>query len=84
MNYKIWSIDRARSNVKPDTYSNDIVDIVLAQLLLNTKQEIIIYEKMRYTIYNQVTLRLKYSNQLLFIIRGKDNISKNQVIKAIS
>lgn len=39
---------------------------------------------MRYIIYNQVISRLKQSDQLLLIIRGKDGVSKSQVIKVIN
>ena len=39
---------------------------------------------MHHTIYNQVIPRLERSNQLLFIIKSKGGIGKNQVIKAIS
>lgn len=39
---------------------------------------------MRHTIYSQVTLTPKQSDQLLHIVRGKSGISKNQVIQAIN
>lgn len=39
---------------------------------------------MRHTIWNQATSKPEYSNQLLLVIRSKDNIGKSQVIKAIS
>lgn len=37
-----------------------------------------------HTMYNQAISRFKYINQLLFIIKNKNNISKNQVIKIIN
>lgn len=52
MNYKTWSINKARSIVGPDLSSNNVVDIILAHLLLNTKQEIIVCKIMYHTIYN--------------------------------
>ncbi len=39
---------------------------------------------MRHTIYNQVTPRPERSDLLLLVIRGKGNVGKSQVIKAIS
>ena len=84
INHKTWSIDRAKSIVRLDLSSNNVVDIISAHLLLNTKQEIIVCKKMRHTICNQVTLRPKCLDQLLLIIRGKSSIDKSQVIKAIS
>ncbi len=84
MDHETWSIDRARSIVGPDPSSNDVVDIVLVYLPLNTKQKIIVREIMRHIIYNQVTSRPERSDQLLLVIRGESGVSKSQVIKAIS
>lgn len=39
---------------------------------------------MHYTLYNQIIYRPECSNQLLLGIKGKGNIGKSQVIKAIS
>ncbi len=55
MDHETWSIDRARSIIGPDSSSNDIIAIVLANLPLNIKQEMIVCKIMRYTICNQVT-----------------------------
>ena len=83
MDHKTWHINRARSIIGPDPSSNNVVDMVLAYLPLNTKQKIIVCKIMRHIMCNTVTPRPKRSNQLLFIIRGKDGIGKSQVIKAI-
>ena len=82
--YNTWSIDRARSIVRPDPSSNNVIDIVLVHLLLNTKQKIIIHKIMRHTMYNQVTSKPKRLDQLLLVIKGKGGVDKSQVIKAIS
>lgn len=84
MDHKIWFIDKIRSLIRTDFTSNNVVNIVLAYLLLNTKQENIVCKVMRHTMYNQATPRLEQSNQLLFVIRGKSSISKSQIIKAIN
>ncbi len=84
MDHKTWSIDRDRSIVRPDPFSNDVVDIVLAHLPLNIKQEIIVREIMRHTMCNQVTPRLERSDQLLLVIRSEGGVGKSQLIKAIS
>ena len=84
MDHKTWSINRVRRIVGPDPFSNNIVDIVLVHLSLNTKQKIIIHKIMYHTMCNQITPRLKRSDQFLFIIRSKGSIDKSQVIKAIS
>ncbi len=84
IDHETWSIDRARSIVGLDSSSNNVVDIVSAHLLLNTKQEIIVREIMRHTLFNQVTPRPKRSDQLLLVIRGEGSVGKSQVIKAIS
>lgn len=84
IDHKIWFIDRARSIVGSDFFSNNVVNIVLAYLLLNTKQEIIVCEIMHHNIYNPMAASPKYSDQLLFVIRGKDGIGKSQVIKEIN
>lgn len=84
MDNKTWSIDRVGSIVRPDSSSNNVVDIVLAHLLLDIKQKIIILEIMHHTICNQVIPIPERSDQLLLIIKSKGNISKSQVIKAIS
>ncbi len=60
-----------------------MADIILTFLLLNTKQEIIVCKIMRYTMYNQVILKLERSDQLLFVIRGQSGVGKNHIIKAI-
>ncbi len=39
---------------------------------------------MHHTMCNQVTPRRKRLDQLLLVIRGKGNVGKNKVIKAIS
>lgn len=83
MNHKTWSIYKAGSIVRSDPSSNDIIEIVLAHLLLNTKQEIIICKIIYYTMCNQVTLRPDYLDQLLLVIRDKSSIDKSQVIKII-
>lgn len=61
-----------------------MIDIFLVYLSLNTKQEIVIYKIIRYTICNQVTLRPKRLDQLLLVIRVESGINKSQVIKIIS
>ena len=38
---------------------------------------------MHHTMYSQATPRLKQSDQLLLIIKGKGDVGKSQVIKAI-
>lgn len=70
--------------MKTDFTSNSEIDIILVYLLFNTKQEIILREKMRHTMYNQVTLRLKLSDQLLLVIKSKDSVGKSQGIKVIN
>lgn len=35
-------------------------------------------------MYNQATLIFEQLNQLLFIVKGKSNVGKSQVIKAIN
>ncbi len=52
MDHEIWSIDRNRSIVGLDPSSNDVVDIIMAHLLLNTKQKIIVREIVHYTMCN--------------------------------
>ncbi len=84
MDHETWSIDRAKSIIRPDPSSNDVVDIVLALLPLNTKQEIIVHEIMRHTMCNQVTPRPERLDKLLLVIRGKGSVGKSHVIKAIS
>lgn len=84
MNHKIWSIDRARSLVGTNPISNDVVNIVLAHLPLNTKQEIIVRKIMRHTMYSQVIPRPERSDQLLLIVRREGGVGKSQVIKIIN
>lgn len=84
MDHEIWSIDRARSLVGTVSTSNGVVDIVLAHLPLNTKQEIIVRKIMRHTMSNQVIRRPEQSDELLLVVRGKSDIGKSQVIKAIN
>lgn len=61
-----------------------MIDIVLAQLPLNTKQEIIMHEIIYHTMYNLATPRPNQSYKLLLIVRGKNGVGKSQVIKAIN
>ena len=83
MHHKTWSIDKTRSLARTDPISNSMVDIVLAYLPLKQKQKIIVCEVMHHTIYNQATFKSEQSNQLLLVVRGKSNIGKSQIIKAI-
>ncbi len=62
MDLETWTIDRTKSIVAPDPSSNTVVDIILAHLSLNTKQEIIVYEIICYIMCNQVTPRSERSN----------------------
>lgn len=84
MHHKTWSINRTRRIVKPDPSSNNIVNIILAYLLLNTMQEIIVCKIIHHIICNQVTYKLEHPGRFLLVVRGKNGIGKNQVIKAIS
>lgn len=63
--------------VKIDHISNGVVDIVLAHLLLNTKQKMIIHKIMRYIIYNQATPRFKQLDQLLVFNIEKCGFDEN-------
>ena len=83
MHHETWSIDRARSLAGTDPTSNGVVDIVSAHLPLNQRQEIIVREVMRHTMYNQATPRPERSDQLLLVVRGEGGVGKSQVIKAI-
>lgn len=84
IDYEAWSIDKAKSLVGTNPTSIDVIDIVLAYLSLNTKQEIIVQKIMHYTMYSQTTLRPELSDQLLFVVSSKNSIGKSQVIKAIN
>lgn len=77
MDYKTWSINKAKNVVKTDPTSNNMVDIILPYLLLNIKQKVIVYKIMHYTIYNLITIRLKSLNQLLLVIRDKNSVDKS-------
>ena len=83
MHHETWSIDRARSLAGTDPTSNGVVDIVLAHLPLNQRQEIIVCEVIYHIMYNQATPRLEQSDQLLLVVRRKGGVGKSQVIKAI-
>lgn len=71
IDHKTWFINKAKSILGFDSSSNNVIDIVLAHLPLNTKQKHIVYKIMRYSICNQVSLRFERSDQLLFIIGAK-------------
>lgn len=83
MYHKIWFIHRVKSLARTDPISNSVVEILLAYLLLNQRQKIIVRKVMHHTMYNQATPRPKQSDQLFLIIKSKSGISKNQVIKTI-
>ena len=84
IDHKTWSIDKARSLVRTDPISINLVDIVLAHLSLNTKQKIIMRKVICHTMYNQATPRSKQLDQLLLVVKGKGGVNKSQVIKAIN
>lgn len=84
IDHKIWSIDKVKSLARSDPISNNVVDIVLTYLPLNTKSKIIVCEIMHYTICNQTIPRPERLDQLLLVIRGKSGISKSQFIYIIS
>lgn len=71
MNQKIWSFDKGKSLIEIDFTSNNIINIVLVYLLLNTKQEIILCKIKYYIIYNETTPKFEQFNQLLLIIKDK-------------
>lgn len=77
INHETWSIDRVRSLAETDSTNNNVIDIVLVYLILNTKQRIAICEIMHHIICNQAFFRPKYSDQLLFVIKNKDSISRS-------
>lgn len=77
INHKACSIDRVQTLVKTDLTDNNVVDIILAYLLLNTKQKLIMHKIIHYIMYNQAIPRFKQSNQLLFFIKDKNGIDKS-------
>lgn len=60
MDHKIRFIDKTKSLVGRNFTNNNIINIILAYLSLNTKHKIVIYKIMRNTIYNQAFFRIKY------------------------
>lgn len=83
MDNKTQSINKTRSLVKTNLITNDMIDIILANLLLNTKKEIMVRKTICHIMYNQAISRLEQSNQLLFVVSSKGGIDKSQFIKAI-
>lgn len=62
MDHKTWSIDKAKTLVGINPIGNDILDIVLAYLSLNTEQKLIVRKIMHHIMYNQATFQLEQSN----------------------